>query len=226
MLSLIFLLLQLGIVCGGQTNGRIYSRAFSYLVVRGQRSFVCYDDRMDIITKLKAASTLECILKCLITTKQNLRGINYVSSMRSCSCVAKLNNFWYNVTYNLNASCLAFVSHDCPNSFDYIIEVHKCLMFVNNSMNWYTAREVCNKASAHLLDVENQYENSAALKYLLSVVQSVFQSLRFFGWGAGEPNGFVGKTYCIQYIIIPARTWDDDLCSKLKYSLCESNVTP
>ncbi|ESO11260.1 hypothetical protein HELRODRAFT_183364 [Helobdella robusta] len=225
-LMLMCALLQFGIVCGGQTNGRIYSRAFSYLAVSGQRSPVCYDDRMDIVTKLKAASSLECILKCLITTMQNLRGINYVSSMRSCTCVPKLNNFWYNVTADLNASCFAFVSHDCPKPFDYIIEVHKCYSMVTNLMDWSTAGKACNNASGHLLAVEDEYENLAALKYPLSVSKGVNIPLSFYGWYSGEPNGIAnGNNYCLQYLILPECAWDDFICTVLRCSLCEIDIT-
>ncbi|ESO10279.1 hypothetical protein HELRODRAFT_183805 [Helobdella robusta] len=139
----------------------MYSRAHSYLIVSGQKTPVCYDARMIMSTNIVARSSSECLIKCLVITKQNLRGINFMSPVRSCSCVPKLNNIWYNVTADLNVSCLAFVSH-CSNSFDYVIEMHKCYSMINNLMDWYAAGRACNNASGHLLAADDQYENLAA----------------------------------------------------------------
>ncbi|ESO04510.1 hypothetical protein HELRODRAFT_172157 [Helobdella robusta] len=214
-----------GEICCQAKEG-LYSRAHSYLIVSGQKTPVCYDAQMIMSTNIVARSSSECLIKCLITTKQNLRGINYMSPVRSCSCVHKLNNIWYNVTADLNASCLAFVSHDCPKPFDYIIEVHKCYSLVNNLMNWSTAGKACNNASGHLLAVEDEYENLAASKYPQSVSKGVNIPLSFFGWCSGEPNGVAnGNNYCLQYIILPECAWDDYTCTMLRCSLCEIDIT-
>ncbi|ESO04512.1 hypothetical protein HELRODRAFT_172159 [Helobdella robusta] len=172
MAILVFFLLYLEIVSGGQMNERIYSRAYSYLAVKGQRSSVCYDDRMDIITKLKAASSFECILKCLIATANNLRGINFVKPYELCSCIPKVADILYNVTGCLTG-CEAFVEHGCPGSFNYVMEQHKCFSIQITTNQWLSQRSTCNNMlNSHPVVIESYNENLVVRLYTLAVLKS------------------------------------------------------
>ncbi|ESN97083.1 hypothetical protein HELRODRAFT_178532 [Helobdella robusta] len=68
-----------------------FVRAYSYIVVNNQKTDVCFDTAMSILKKLKAVSVGDCIYKCLKATNMNLKGINFVRSGESCSCVPKMN---------------------------------------------------------------------------------------------------------------------------------------
>ncbi|ESN97077.1 hypothetical protein HELRODRAFT_178526 [Helobdella robusta] len=137
-----------------------FVRAYSYIVVNNQKTDVCFDTAMSILKKLKAVSVGDCIYKCLKATNMNLKGINFVRSGESCSCVPKMNVL-YNVT-NLKKDCLAFMacSIDCPPEFEYVVESHKCYNFQSAKNTWNNSRKLCNNLlNSHPVVFDDSVEN-------------------------------------------------------------------
>ncbi|ESN99693.1 hypothetical protein HELRODRAFT_176454 [Helobdella robusta] len=142
--------------------------AYSYLVVRKQKTPVCFDDQMPFALKIRARSKLECIVKCTAMNEKELRGVNYhMTSSGTCFCFPKANTT-YKVSASLQpAGCQSFVIHDCPDNFDYVIEYHKCYKMQYRRNNWYTGRYLCNNiSSSHPILLEDDVENAISLSYV------------------------------------------------------------
>ncbi|ESN97735.1 hypothetical protein HELRODRAFT_177795 [Helobdella robusta] len=89
----------------------------------------------------------------------NLRGINYMTSVGSCSCLPK-RNVLYNVTTDLSGGCLAFVTHACPKNFNYFIEDHKCYSYQAAKNIWSDSRKLCNNLlNSHPVVFDDPNEN-------------------------------------------------------------------
>ncbi|ESN97666.1 hypothetical protein HELRODRAFT_177721 [Helobdella robusta] len=145
----------------------MYVRAYSHLAANSKITNVCFDDAMNFTIQLGANSVGDCLNKCWRATKMNLRGINYVTSARSCSCVPKMN-VWYGVTAKLTGGCLAFFAHekDCPAGFDYVVEYNKCYSFQVTAKNWINSRDSCNGLlNSHLVIIEDSIENKVINSY-------------------------------------------------------------
>ncbi|ESO04525.1 hypothetical protein HELRODRAFT_172172 [Helobdella robusta] len=178
-----------------QTSGRLYHKAYSYLAVGGLKVGVCFDEMMEDVMRLEASSSVECIAKCSSATNNNLRGINYVASVASCSCVPKLTDVWCNVTNGSKLpGCVAFFTHaDCPSSFDYVVEVNKCYKMIGQLMEWDAARLTCNNLSAHSLTVDDQNEMTATIKYALFGTKDL--TMCFYGYSVGYVFWTSGKQF-------------------------------
>ncbi|ESN97067.1 hypothetical protein HELRODRAFT_178516 [Helobdella robusta] len=148
-----------------RANQALFTRACSYFANFRQHVKVCFDDYMPILKKLKSDSVADCIQKCFVATSMNLRGVNYLTSVQSCSCVPKMNVL-LNVTPQLTGGCLAFVTHDCPPEFDYVVENNKCYNYQQPQNTWNISRDICNSLlNAHPVVIDDPYENSALLSY-------------------------------------------------------------
>ncbi|ESO03172.1 hypothetical protein HELRODRAFT_174072 [Helobdella robusta] len=185
MIWIILMFAQFELLCC-QSDGRLFSRAYSYLPVSGKKSAVCFDERMAMVAKIVAPSLSGCISKCLvyksttsfdmfyqIANNQNLLGVNYKTSEKSCSCVPKLKDIWFNVTTNLSGGCVAYVTHDCPKPFDFVVENQKCYLMITKLQSWMNARSACNNLHSHSLAVEDSMENVSSKLYALSVTEGL-----------------------------------------------------
>ncbi|ESO04521.1 hypothetical protein HELRODRAFT_172168 [Helobdella robusta] len=162
------------IFCGSVDGNQLmikmtYSRAYSFVIIPNTKTAICYNDSMDILIRLKAASKLSCLKKCQDAIGMNLRGFNYKKSVESCSCVPKLDVL-YNLTTDLGGECLAYVTQNCPPKFDYVIENHKCYKLQKVMITWSGARTRCNNfVSSHPIVMEQFNEMTAARWYSVSV---------------------------------------------------------
>ncbi|ESO03171.1 hypothetical protein HELRODRAFT_174071 [Helobdella robusta] len=173
-----------------RNDGRLFSRAYSYLPAKGKKSAVCFDERMEMVAKIVAPSLSECISKCSIANNQNLLGVNYKTSEKFCSCVPKLKDIWFNVTTNLSGGCVAYVTHDCPKPFDFVVENQKCYLMITKLLTWSDARSACNNLHSHSLAVEDSLEKVSSKLYALSVTEGLTscQIPKFSGfkiWSSG-----------------------------------------
>ncbi|ESN97646.1 hypothetical protein HELRODRAFT_177701 [Helobdella robusta] len=140
----------------------------------------------------------------------NLRGINYMASVGSCSCLPNMDAL-YILTTDLTGGCLAFVTHGCFPSFDYIVEYHKCYRCKFTSAIWPQARETCNRLqSSHLVVIDDSREQYAVSVYL----QPYKYSKNNLFWTAGtrpavdDPNAFFWEPYPGQNRTIVNYNWD------------------
>ncbi|ESN97028.1 hypothetical protein HELRODRAFT_178471 [Helobdella robusta] len=149
------------------------------------------------LKKLRAKTTLHCLDKCLSATINNLRGINYVASVASCSCVPKITDVWYNVTNSANLpGCVSFCAHgkfSIKKSFDYVVESHKCFSLQTSLNTWYNSRTLCNNLlSSHPVVIESSTEIRAVQLYALSVEKDFVPCIlpgnvnTFFIWTASS----------------------------------------
>ncbi|ESN95553.1 hypothetical protein HELRODRAFT_179329 [Helobdella robusta] len=103
--------------------------------------------------------------------KNELRGINFVDSSGLCTCIPKAN-VRYNVTAVQSfatAGCRSYVTHDCPDNFDYVLEYHKCYKMKYQHLDWYDGRASCNNiSSSHPISIEDDVENVIAVQYVNS----------------------------------------------------------
>ncbi|ESO04524.1 hypothetical protein HELRODRAFT_191609 [Helobdella robusta] len=175
-----------------EINIQKYTKAHSYLTVKNQKTSICFDDQMKVLKKLRAKTALDCLSKCLSATNNNLRGINYVASVASCSCVPKVTDVWYNVTNSSNLpGCVSFFTHECPRSFDYVVENHKCFSLQTSLNTWHNSRTLCNNLlSSHPVIIESSTENRAVQLYAIAVKKDSVPCLlpgyadTFFIWTA------------------------------------------
>ncbi|ESN95462.1 hypothetical protein HELRODRAFT_179230 [Helobdella robusta] len=154
----------------GDITDKKFTPAYSYMVVKNGRAPVCYDDRMPIVLNIRAKSKIGCVVKCSTKTNNSLRGVNYVQTTGSCSCVPKAN-IRYNVTavgsMAASAGCRGYFIHDCPENFDYVIEQHKCYKMQYEHQNWYDGRFTCNSISlSHPITIDDDVENGVSLQYV------------------------------------------------------------
>ncbi|ESO10278.1 hypothetical protein HELRODRAFT_183804 [Helobdella robusta] len=248
----VVMLYELALIFTTQTTEEIllsreskFVRAYSFISTGNQTTFVCYEDGAPYTLQVEASSRINCILKCQKATNNNLRGINYIASEASCSCVPKLTDVWYNVTSN------------CPKPFEYVIEVHRCYLLVKRLLSWNASMTTCNNLSSHSMVINNRHEMLAAKLYALTIDHTscmlanalevwtsgiqqnkqsstspffwntfpgIFLPLKYFVWNAGEPNGLTGSSYCLLYIMQPNFACDDLLCNQQKCVLCEVDL--
>ncbi|ESN95478.1 hypothetical protein HELRODRAFT_179247 [Helobdella robusta] len=174
-----------------QLTTKKFRPAFSYLIVRNHKLPACFDDQMLVTTKVKVRSLKECIAKCLVKNNNKLRGVNYVASNNSCSCfpIAKIRFSLISTTvaggcrgfalqhalpglvfsYNsVTATAVSSVcTENCPVTFDYILEYHKCYKMPDKILSWYDGRMLCNNiSSSHPITVDDDVENEVSLQYV------------------------------------------------------------
>ncbi|ESN97027.1 hypothetical protein HELRODRAFT_178470 [Helobdella robusta] len=160
-----------------------FHRAYTRNVNKSWTRLACYNEKMTVIKRVKVAtSALDCIRKCQKATNMNLRGINYMTSLGTCSCVPKMNVL-YNITTNLTGGCLSYVAHNCPSEFDYIMEYHRCYNFQFTWLLWNESRQSCNNLlNSHPVIIDNNTENSIVRAY--SSIDYYYTSLNMI-WTAG-----------------------------------------
>ncbi|ESO11431.1 hypothetical protein HELRODRAFT_183217 [Helobdella robusta] len=179
----------------------------------------------------------------------NLRGINYKTSLKSCTCVPKMNVL-YNVTTDLTGGCLAFVAHDCPQTFHYVIESHKCYKYINDANNWSVSRKLCNDMlNSHPVIFDEANEATAIILYMKSrsyvyswtagyvnytnglafhwgpypgITRPIDPNVTF--WYPGAPYPFGGGTDCIEFMPRFGGCWFDYYCDVTQSVLCEYDV--
>ncbi|ESO04522.1 hypothetical protein HELRODRAFT_172169 [Helobdella robusta] len=152
------------------TEQAIYKRAYSYLLVNLQKTVACFDEvATKFFNKFKTASATECVIKCRIAASNNLRGVNFIKSAKSCSCVPTIPDTWYNVTFDSTRDCMSFVTHDCPKNFDYVMENHVCFNLQRSRNVFLKSREACNNlSSSHQVVIESSNKNLAIRLYAVS----------------------------------------------------------
>ncbi|ESN97307.1 hypothetical protein HELRODRAFT_178091 [Helobdella robusta] len=158
-------------------KSRNFVRAVSYLRQKNKQTFVYFDENAENKLTINAKSLSDCVLKCQVSTGFEARGINYVHSSRSCSCFCK-RGFGWNVTVLNSTDSVAFVSHDCPVKFDYLIEQHKCYKMQYRKLNWYDGRALCNSfSSSHPITLDDEAENDLSILYVRFTIPSVFEEV-------------------------------------------------
>ncbi|ESO05144.1 hypothetical protein HELRODRAFT_195104 [Helobdella robusta] len=233
--SLVVLLVTVR-VKSSQVQYSTFMPAYSYLVSRKQKMPVCFDDRMSIALKIKARSSSDCIIKCLVKTCNQMRGMNYMSS------------------------------NDCPEGFDYVIESDKCYQLRYERQTWAKGRSLCNSIyNSHPATIENDVENDVCYEYVNSTASSytfcpgsnfptwfafyigglrtyikgvrtpflwspypgIFKPIQnTSAWHSGEPNSLAdGTEYCVQNILFGYIGWDDQECFLPLCVLCEYDIT-
>ncbi|ESN97332.1 hypothetical protein HELRODRAFT_178119 [Helobdella robusta] len=193
----------------GQTTFKKFIPAYSYLVGQLKTTLVCFDIEMSIIEKFKARDRRECIIKCLSVTNGELRGVNYIQSTASCSCVPKAN-IRYNVTavdlIASNVGCKGKVCNvldcfttDCPANFDYwysTTSATRCSTHFRAGVLGDADIEKCPVAA-----IPNSFGFFTSGFQIFKKGVSKFVQMEASVWHSGEPNSNNdGKGYCIQSI--------------------------
>ncbi|ESO11430.1 hypothetical protein HELRODRAFT_183216 [Helobdella robusta] len=216
--SIIFFIITVTLYCYALQLQNVYqalfTRALTYLKVYKRETEICFVDTMDMVVKLQAGSAAHCISKCRVATSMNLKGINYMTSVGSCSCVPKMNVL-YNVTADLTGGCLAFVTHDCPLRFDYLVENHKCYSLQFTANDWNTSRSNCNNLlNSHPVVIDSSDENTLVRLYSLAEIARNPNATMKQIWTAGyrinvngSPTPFYWATYPDQNQLIEEFFW-------------------
>ncbi|ESN90960.1 hypothetical protein HELRODRAFT_182433 [Helobdella robusta] len=149
----------------------MFTRAYSYLVAKHEKTFVCLNRGVSIPLSIPVESLTGCLVKCLVVaiTDGELRGVSYMQSSRSCTCLQK-SNLTYQVTAvgsMTAADCRSYVIHECPANFDYVIEYHKCYKMQFKRKTWQDGRTSCNAiSSSHPAIFEDDVEYNIAFNYV------------------------------------------------------------
>ncbi|ESN97696.1 hypothetical protein HELRODRAFT_177751 [Helobdella robusta] len=221
---------------------------YSYISVSNQKTNICFDEAMDGVLKLLAVYAAQCIHKCLQATGVNLRGINHRTSVRSCLCVPKMN-LLYNVTTDLTGGCLAYMTHDCPSEFDYIVKNNKCYNYQPSGNTWNNSRDICNALlNSHPLIIDDSNELYVLSSYLkvikdfLMVWTAGFRSyinrtsffiwqpypgkespISYYSWWNGGANLVNLNMNCIVFVTEINRM-ENNYCGSSFSVLCEIDV--
>ncbi|ESO11433.1 hypothetical protein HELRODRAFT_183219 [Helobdella robusta] len=196
-----------------------FQLAYSPIVTSNQKTKICFNDSMSLVLKVKAASNLDCIRRCMQATNNNLRGINFRKPEKTCTCVPKVNII-YTVTAILTAGCQAFVTHDCPPKFEYVVENHRCYYLQPNTNTWNNSRTLCNNLlNSHPVVINDTVEMTAIQSYLntknFSFAWSAMYRTNISGisellWGPYPGQNYpVSISYLCSYC---PRTFSDGYC--------------
>ncbi|ESN91748.1 hypothetical protein HELRODRAFT_165816 [Helobdella robusta] len=208
--NLIFLLLSSFVVLTHEEDKKYFYfvRAYSYLVVRNEKTMVSFEESgsFNSILRVSATSAKICMLKCQLLTGFKLRGVNFRPASKSCSCVETNSIQWYNVTALLNEECQAFFpvktgTFECPPTFHYVVEAHKCFKMLYDLNKWSVAKSACNGLfSSHPLIIRNDLDFDISGKYAISVTKNHsyvcpgdFWGNRFVFWTGGYQK-FINAT--------------------------------
>merc|ERR1712071_512065 len=124
------------------------------------------------------------------------------------------------------------------------ISLNNCHLFVQEHVDWYTAKARCRSYGGFLAQPDNYWKNDQLKQQLRwrSPGQDVWFGLNKMGnawchidgsfvnykdWGPGEPNNLGGIENCGHFTARPYFNfrWNDETCFSRKYFVCQMSYT-
>ncbi|ESO12873.1 hypothetical protein HELRODRAFT_159462 [Helobdella robusta] len=186
-----------------RATSQIFRPAYSYLLADNVKTSVCFDDRMTLPFNVKSRNLKECIVRCLGMMNNEVRGVNYIHSNGSCSCVPKANIRYDVIPSNsVYDGQQCYVNHDCPQNFDYVIEYHKCYKMQDQILSWYDGRSLCNSiSSSHPITIEDDVENASHIDYVnfIDIIYLPLDGTLFYITFSSVSIGIIGVVSIFHY---------------------------